>query len=136
MAKKGSSQTKELAYYLWHDIQGNEGSPFDDVMFVRRYMSMSKKVLSQGADVEVLKVAMDLMKSRENIIAHSPQQCIDWVDRKTNKPFYELAKEQIEKADKQPPVYEAAAYAEWLIHMGREDELEEVFKVECGSEVE
>jgi len=134
MARKVSA-TQDLAVYLWKDIQGKTEPPFSDPVFIRRYMSAAKKILKlEGIDVEVLKLAMRIMK-RDKIDVFSPQQCIDWSNRR-GQSYYELARLEMDKRNVPPPVYEAAAYAEWLIHMGRGDELEEVFKVRDGSEME
>ena len=132
MARKVSA-TQDLAVYLWKDIQGKTEPPFSDPVFIRRYMSAAKKILKlEGIDVETVKMAMRIMK-RGGLVAHSPQQTIDWTDRVSGKSYYELAKLEIENLNVPPPIYEAAAYAEWLIRTGREDELEKLFKVHDGS---
>jgi len=129
------SATQDLAVYLWKDIQGKTEPPFSDPVFVRRYMSAAKKILKlEGIEVQIVKYAMRLMK-KAGIKVYSPQQAIDWSNRK-GQSYYELARLEMDKRNVPPPVYEAAAYAEWLIHMGRGDELEEVFKVRDGSEME
>ena len=128
MARKVSA-TQDLAVYLWKDIQGKTEPPFSDPVFVRRYMSAAKKILKlEGIDVETVKMAMRIM-IRDKIDVFSPQQCIDWSNRK-GQSYYELAKLEMEQQDVRPPVYDHMALAEWLSNHGRIDELEEMFKVD------
>ena len=123
MARKVSA-TQDLAVYLWKDIQGKTEPPFSDPVFVRRYMSAAKKILKlEGIDVETVKMAMVIMK-RQGIKVYSPQQTIDWTDRKSGDSYYQLAKLELEGKDVQPPIYNAVAYAQWMLERGRGDELE------------
>jgi hypothetical protein len=115
-SKKEPGPTQKLAYYLWK-LQGNEGDiadAFKDVLFVKRYLSMSKKMLASGADLETTQVALDLMV-KDGIVPYSPQQTIDWTFRRYNKSYYEVAKDVIKARDKPPPIYFEAAFEEWYL---------------------
>ena len=117
------SATQDLAVYLWKDIQGKTEPPFSDPVFIRRYMSAAKKILKlEGIDVETVKMAMVIMK-RGGLVAHSPQQTIDWTDRASGKSYYELAKIELAGKEIPPPVYDEFAYAAWMLQHDRGDEL-------------
>ena len=117
------SATQDLAVYLWKDIQGKTEPPFSDPVFIRRYMSAAKKILKlEGIEIEVVKHAMKIMV-RDKIDVYSPQQTIDWSNRK-GQSYYELARLELEQKDVQPPIYNAVAYAQWMLERGRGDELD------------
>jgi len=110
--------THKLAYFLWHDILGNEGDfadAFKDINFKRRYLSNAKRVLKEGADLDTLMLALELMK-KHGKTPYSPQMAIDWTCPKSGgKSYYEVAQQEIEKRNRQPPVWDFFAYEEWKI---------------------
>ncbi len=115
-SKDPNSPTHRLAFYLWK-LQGKGDSFADackDVVFIRQYMSMSKKILSQGAVIEAVELGLDLMV-RDGIVPYSPQQCIDWHQRSSGKSYYEVALEIVEGRSKPPPIWDDFAYEEFLL---------------------
>jgi len=110
------SPTHKLAYFFWHDIQGNDGSfddAFKDINFTRRYCSNAKTILKQGADLETVKLALKMMRD-DDIMPYSPQQAVDWTRRGAGgKSYYQSAQDEIENRNKKPPIWNQVAYAEW-----------------------
>ena len=110
--------THKLAYFLWHDILGNAGDfadAFKDINFKRKFLSNAKRVLKEGADLETLKLALELMKAK-GTIPQSPQMAIDWTCPKSGGlSYYQVAQGELEKRNKQPPVWDSFAYQEWAI---------------------
>ncbi len=116
------SPTHKLAYFFWHDIQGNEGTfddAFLDVNFVRRFCSNAKHVLKQGADIETVKLALKLMLD-DGVTPYSPQQAIDWTRRKSGgMSYYQAAEAEMKERNAPPPVWDYIAYKEWEIRRDR-----------------
>ena len=110
--------THALAYYLWHDILGNEGTfkdAFRDINFKRRFLHHAKLVLKEGADLETLKLALKLMRD-DGKLPQSPQMAIDWTRPKSGGlSYYQVAQGEMEKLNKQPPVWDTFAYEEWKL---------------------
>jgi hypothetical protein len=113
--KRALSPTHDLAYFYWHEILGNEEDPWSDINFKRRVLSNSKRVLKQGADLDTIKLALTMMRD-DGEIPYSPQQAVDWTRRKSGgKSYYQCAEDEMHRLSKQPPVYDAIAYAEWKV---------------------
>ena len=110
--------THQLAYYLWHDILGNQGSfgdAFGDINFKRRFLANAKTVLKDGADLETLKLALRIMRD-DGKSPQSPQMAIDWTRPKSGGlSYYQVAQGEMEKLNQQPPVWDTFAYEEWKL---------------------
>ncbi len=116
------SDTHKLAYFFWHDIQGNDGSfddAFLDINFVRRMCSNAKHVLKQGADLETIKLALTMMRE-DNVQPYSPQQAVDWTCRGSGgKSYYQAAEAEMKEQNRQPPIWDHIAYKEWEVKRAR-----------------
>lgn len=111
MSKK--NRTIELALFFWNDIRGQETDPFADITFKKRYLAHAKSVISDGADVDILKRALVLMKD-DGVMPYSILQPLQWTKRGSKgMSYYEVARGLLLSEDKKPPIYDRAARIEW-----------------------
>lgn len=113
-----SNATKELALFFWVNILGNEeADAWSSVVFKRQYQRHAKLAIADGADIEILKAALLLLKQDKDSgkidRVYSIQQAIDWTKRGAGLSYYEVAEQQLKALESPPPVWDTFARQEW-----------------------